>query len=287
MEMKNTAENFSKEAEEKSDAWHEYRFGEMISLRGVLDIVDLTPSAKSKIFAGFDHIPSNRNAIREHVYYFKEMVASNVRSHEMRGMLFFNKWELINWMEKEAESDPDFIYMLPQDFVEFCRKKQAMPSYSELLKENRELKQKNETLEKEIKRLQKKDSGVRDRSKIRIFVEKLAAQIKKDTAKNHIAADGVMISAILMFLDLEADAYGTVIDSERKEVKGLSLSFLRKTLIEENLLSTNNKVGKKSKEMREKEAAALRMIADLFEEAQYRKLYRESEEIQKMLKCKK
>ena len=162
-----------------------------------------------------------------------------------------------------------------------------LPSYSELLEKNKELKQEKETLEKEITQLQKKVSDIQHFSKIKTFIVNLAAQIKKDMAKNHIATDGVIVQAILMFLNLEADAYGTVIDSDGKEVKGLSVSFLRKTLIEENLLSTNNKVGKKSKEMREKEATVLRMIADLFEKAQYRKLYRESEEIQKMLKYKK
>ena len=302
--------------EKKYTVWEKYKFGEEISLEGILEIIELSPRwVKYLEDANFSDI--EKCFFKEEACYrFKESLLSSLKFTQMDDrllhrfsfkdeiirrngikieesvqpimhLIMFDKWELINWMEKEAEADPDFMYMLPQDFVEFCRKKQAMPSYSELLEENRELKQKNETLEKEIKKLQKQDVGVRDRSKIKIFIVKLASQIKKDMAKNHIAIDGVIVQAILMFLDLEADAYGTVIDSDGKEVKGLSVSFLRKALIEENLMSTNNKVGKKSKEMREKEEAILRMIADLFEEAQYRKLYRESEEIQKMLKCKK
>ena len=162
-----------------------------------------------------------------------------------------------------------------------------MPSYSELLEENRELKQKRETLEKEIKKLQKQDSSVRNRSKIKIFIVKLATQIKKDMAKNHIAIDGIVVQAVLKFLNLEAIAYGTVIDSNGKEVKGLSVSFLRKTLIDENLMSTNNKVGKKSKEISDKKDAILRTIDDLFKKNQYKKLCKEAEEIKKLLKYKK
>jgi len=299
----------------ESCQWANYKRGDQISLGAVLEIIELPPRWKTHLEDSDADVFNKIGLLEEFRHRFKESILTSLKHTSISNILldrtnslikvakkragireketsapniyhiFFYKWELINWMEKEAEAD--FMYMLPQDFVEFCRKKQAMPSYSELLEENRELKQKNETLEKEIKKLQKQDVGVRDRSKIKIFIVKLASQIKKDMAKNHIAIDGVIVQAILMFLDLEADAYGTVIDSDGKEVKGLSVSFLRKALIEENLMSTNNKVGKKSKEMREKEEAILQMIADSFEKAQYRKLYRESEEIQKMLKYKK
>ncbi len=162
-----------------------------------------------------------------------------------------------------------------------------MPSYSELLAENRELKQEKEILGKEVKRLQKKGSETQNRSKIKVFILNLATQIKKDMTKNHITIDGVIVQSVLMFLGLKADAYGSVIDSNRKEVKGLSVSFLRKILTDENLLSTDNKVGKKSKEMKEKEDNILRMISNLFEKTQYRKLYKEADEIKKLLKYEK
>ena len=55
--MTSVTENAAEEKNEESCAWYEYRFGDMISLEGIANIVDLTPSAKSKIFAGFDSIP--------------------------------------------------------------------------------------------------------------------------------------------------------------------------------------------------------------------------------------
>lgn len=116
---------------------------------------------------------------------------------------------------------------------------------------------------------------------------KLATQIKKDMDKNHIAIDGIIVPAVFKFLNLDANTYGSVVDSNKKEVKGLSVSFLRKILIDENLMSTNNKVGKKSKEISDKEDAILRTIDGLFKKNQYQKLYKEADEIKKMLKYKK
>ena len=55
--------------------------------------------------------------IYKYVYAFGELVKSNLKCKKVPYMFLFNKWKLINWMEKEAESDPDFMYMLPQDFV--------------------------------------------------------------------------------------------------------------------------------------------------------------------------
>lgn len=293
---KNYINKYKKE-QNRECKWVDYRHGDQISLDAILEIIEMPPFLKTHVrvtYASrteekqYDSLNSGRYITspnpREE---FKNLLISNVPFEKKGEVLLFNKWELINWMEKEAEADPNFVYTLPRSFIAYCKKRKLLPSYSELLEENKELKRNKETLEKEIKRLQKKDSEAQNRLKIKIFMVRLATQIKKDMAKNHIAVDGVIMRAIFKFLNLKVSGYGSIFDSTGKEVKGLSVSFLRKTLIEKNLLSTNNKVGKKSKEMNNKEETILKTIEDLFKKNQYQKLYKEADEIKKMLKYKK
>lgn len=288
--------NKGKKKQNQSCKWINCRYGDQISLEAILEIVEMPPFLKihTRTFYASRTDPKQYDSSNTGRYItsptpkeeFKNLLINNVPFKKKEGVLLFDKWELINWMEKEVKADSNFMYTLPQSFISYCKKRKSMPSYCELLEKYEEQAKKIATLEREIKRLQKKVSEAQNRSKIKIFIVKLATQIKKDMAKNHVAIDGIVVRAVLKFLDLKANAY-EVYDSNGKEVKGLSVSFLRKTLIEKGLMSTSNKVGKKSKEISDKEDAILRTIDDLFEKNQYKKLYKEAEEIKKLLKYKK
>lgn len=289
--------NEYKEKKNRVCKWVNYKHGDQICLEAILEIVEMPPSLKSSFHVGEASRLNNKNiAPLDYVYYvtspdpreeFKNLLISNVPFKKIGEVFLFNKWELINWMEREREADSNFMYTLPPSFINYCRKRKLLSSYLELLEENKELNQIKGALEKEIKRLQKKESVARNSSKKKVFIVKLANQIKKDMDQKRVAIDGIIITAILMFLDLKANAYGLIVDSDGKEVKGLSVSSLRKVLIEENLMSTTNKVGKKSKKMSDKEKAVLQTIKELFKKNQYKKLCKEAEEIKKLLKYKK
>ena len=274
--------------------WVNYKHGDRISLEAILEIVEMPPFLKASFHLGEASRMNDKNfAPLDYMHYitspthreeFKNLLISNVPFEKKGEVLLFTKWEVINWMEREREVDSNFVYTLPQGFINYCKKRKSLPSYSELLEENKELKQEKKTLEKEITQLQKKVSDTQHFSKMKTFIVNLASQIKKDMV--NVDIDGVIVRAILMFLNFKQDNV-SIIDSEGREVKGLSLTSVRNTLIEANLMSADNKVGRKSKEMRNREDTILKTINDLFKKNQYRKLHKEAEEIKKKLKYKK
>lgn len=315
--IKNTAVTKQEDMnnEKKYAVWKKYRFGEKISLEGILEIIELSPRwVKYLENANFSDI--EKCFFKEEICYrFKESLSSSLKFTQMDDrllhrfsfkdeiirrsdikveeserpiahLIMFDKWEFINWMEKEYCTDSDFGYVLPQGFVDYCKKIKSMPTYLELLGTVNTQNQKIEHLENKVKKLEAKIFVSQNSEKKRKFVLALGKQIKKDMDKQQINVNGVIISAIARFLDFNIVGREEIVDSNKRIVEGLSVPFIRQNLKKEGVLLTTNKVGKKSKTMKTQDENTLQVVVDLFKQPQYKPIQVMGKDVKKILRYK-
>ena len=301
--------------EKKYTVWEKYKFGEEISLEGILEIVELSPRwvkyLEDANLGEFDKCSFKEEAC----YRFKESLLSSLKFTQMDDrllhrfsfkdeiirrngikieesvqpimhLIMFDKWELINWMEKEYCTDSDFGYVLPQGFVDYCQKIKSMPTYSELLETVNTQNQKIENLENKVKKLEAKNLVNQNSEKKRKFVLTLGKQIKTDMDKQQININGVIISAIVRFLDFNIVGHEEIIDSNKKTVEGLSVPFIRQTLKRGGVLLTTNKIGKKSQTMKMQDEKTLQTVIGLFKQPQYKPIQVMGKDVKKILRYK-
>ena len=121
-DMKNDIEQFRKNNLNTSTEWFDHRFNEKISLDEIVELLEGMPKLNEQVTVlsegsityypiGKDLIKSFRNAILEQVPY----------SLSENGAMFLKK-DVIDWMEKTANTNPMFIFRLNSNFVDDYKK---------------------------------------------------------------------------------------------------------------------------------------------------------------------
>lgn len=201
-------EQFRNEHPNTSTEWFNHRFNEKISLNEIVGLLDGIPKLEERVTVLSEGCITYYPIGKDPIQSFKSAIVEQVPCElSERGPLFF-KMDVINWMQKKAETDRMFIYRLNSDFVE-----DYVQRHSLLVIKNEEISKEN-------------------------FFKFLAKDILEDISSKNLKEMQNMpfiIRGCLSFCGFELSKNKSIYNEKGKVIPGLSRDTLRGYLKEMNV----------------------------------------------------